>query len=272
MQTLAFHPIRWRLLLPIAIAIVAVAILAKHGPIPQESSYHDFADQRTLLGIPHFWDVISNLPFLVAGIVGFRAVRDKPSGLLPELRVAYTIFFFACALLAFGSGYYHLQPNNDRLMWDHLPMAIGFMAFFAAIVGEHISLRAARVAITPLIAWGSFSVLWWRVTEANGHGDLRLYIAVQFLPMLLIPVIIALFPSRLTRVGYVGAVMLWYALAKILELCDQRVYELSGVVSGHTLKHLASAVAMFVVIRALRRRTVVEKASTIVPAVVEGLP
>lgn len=27
-------------------------------PIPQDQSYHHFADQRTLLGVPNFWNVI----------------------------------------------------------------------------------------------------------------------------------------------------------------------------------------------------------------------
>src|SRR5215510_13086008 len=33
----------------------SLAILPLLPPIPQDPSYHQFAGQRTLLGIPHFW-------------------------------------------------------------------------------------------------------------------------------------------------------------------------------------------------------------------------
>jgi len=43
-------------------------------------------------------------------------------------------------------------------------------------------------------------------------------------------------------------------LAKIAELCDHMVYALGQVVSGHTLKHLLTAAAVFVLVRMLRLR------------------
>ena len=39
-------------------------------PIVQDQNYHDFADQRTLFGIPHFWNVVSNIPFIGIGAAG----------------------------------------------------------------------------------------------------------------------------------------------------------------------------------------------------------
>ncbi len=248
---------RWQLLLPSVLAAGAIAALALHGRIPQPVAYHDFADQRTILGVPHFWNVISNLPFFVAGILGLVTLTRNPPGLVLELKRGYATLFVGCLLLAFGSGYYHLQPDNDSLAWDRAAMSIVFMAFFTAIIGEHISVRAARLALAPLVAAGIISVTWWWITEASGHGDLRLYDLVQFLPMLLIPVIIVLYPSRLTRVSYVWAMLLWYGFAKVLELLDGFLYELSGVASGHTVKHLASAAAIFVLIRALWRRALI---------------
>ena len=41
-------------------------------PISQDQGYHHFADQRTLFGVPNFWNVVSNLPFMAVGSVGLR--------------------------------------------------------------------------------------------------------------------------------------------------------------------------------------------------------
>jgi hypothetical protein len=49
--------------------------------------------------------------------------------------------FVGLQLTAFGSSYYHLSPNNSRLVWDRLPMTIAFMSMVAAIIAERISLR-----------------------------------------------------------------------------------------------------------------------------------
>ena len=43
-------------------------------PIPQNPDYHHSAEQRTLLGIPHVGDVLSNLPFAIIGIIGLNRV------------------------------------------------------------------------------------------------------------------------------------------------------------------------------------------------------
>jgi hypothetical protein len=36
-------------------------------PIPQPQTYHRFADEHTMLGIPNFWNVVSNVPFILVG-------------------------------------------------------------------------------------------------------------------------------------------------------------------------------------------------------------
>src|SRR5262249_28086789 len=47
----------------------AIGMLA-YGHIAQLPNYHDFADARTLLGVPRAMDVLSNAGFLVVGIWG----------------------------------------------------------------------------------------------------------------------------------------------------------------------------------------------------------
>ena len=58
-----------RLLLAVVTLVTVVALL-RHGPIPQDPAYHAFADTRRIAGIPNFWNVVSNLPFLLAGLYG----------------------------------------------------------------------------------------------------------------------------------------------------------------------------------------------------------
>ena len=69
----AFSSVHRRRLLAIALlSIAALLAVAALPPIPQPGAYHDFADQRTLLGVTHALNVVSNLGFLIVGFVGLR--------------------------------------------------------------------------------------------------------------------------------------------------------------------------------------------------------
>ena len=249
---------RRKLTLVLGLAVAAMAMVWLMPPIPQDPAYHRFADQRTLLGVPHFRDTLSNLAFLVIGGLGaWQVMRGPPAGGLRELRMGYLVFFLGLALIAVGSGYYHLHPTNERLVWDRLPIVISLMAFFAVVVGERVSPAFGRRWLWPLLLAGGASVIYWAVTEARGSGDLRPYVVVQFLPVLLIPIILVLFPSRLSREGYLWATLLTYAAAKAAELWDEEVFHIVGVFSGHTLKHLLAAASAGLFLLALRRRTLI---------------
>lgn len=242
-------------LLAMVAAISCLAIFA-HGPIPQDTRYHQFADQRSLFGVPNFWNVSSNLGFLLSGVVGIFVLRSgRANGTLPSLRAAFFAFFAGSILVAVGSSVYHLAPNNDTLVFDRLPMTIAFMAFFCLILGEHIHPDLGRFSLAPLLVIGSSSVFYWWFTESKGHGDLRPYVIVQYLPIVLIPLIIVIFPSRLTRVRYVWGLLAIYALAKVSERFDLPLYGWLGI-SGHTLKHVLAACGMFLLVIALRARRI----------------
>ena len=233
---------------------VSLALLA-HGPIPQDAGYHAFADQRSYGDIPNTVDTLSNLAFLLVGLAGLHALRrGVPLGGLASLRPAYALFFAGAALLFPTSGYYHLWPANTTLAWDRLAMTISFMAFFASILGEHISPRLGLRLLWPLILLGIFSVVYWRLSDGGDGGDLRPYLLVQFLPMLLVPFILLTYPSRLRPTGYLWAVIGWYLLAKVLENLDEPILRLTGLVSGHSLKHLAAALGIACFLVALYRR------------------
>ena len=237
----------------IALAIVALGFVFCLPPIPQHPSYHAFADGRTMLGVPNFLNVASNLPFFVVGVLGLRLLLRHdavgPDGPVLEAveRWPLLVLFAGVLLTGFGSSYYHLAPNNDRLVWDRLPMTVAFMGFFASMIGERISVRAGAWLLGPLVWLGVASVLTWHLGERHGAGDLRLYGFVQFYPLLTIPLLIGLFPARYTRAGYVFVALGWYLLAKGLEVSyvDHGVYAAGQFVSGHTLKHLAAAAGAY---------------------------
>ncbi|MFA5923311.1 MAG: ceramidase domain-containing protein [Methylococcaceae bacterium] len=245
--------------LKIIVAITAVSIIAVFSmdPIAQDPAYHHFADRRGTLNIPNIYNILSSLPFVIIGIMGMRLVAlGRASGGLVELQAVYMTFFTGVFLTGFGSVYYHYHPDNQTLLWDRLPMTIAFMAFFSAIVGETISSQMALKLFIPLLVSGIASVVYWHVSELNGHGDLRAYVLVQFLPILLIPLILWLFNSRLNGNKYIWGIIIAYALSKLMEFFDVRIYSALGVISGHSLKHLVAAFAAFIFYRALRNRRI----------------
>lgn len=248
-------PVDRRALLLVAIACAATIGVVAYGPIPQDPDYHHFSDQRTILGIPQFWNVVSNIPFAIAGVVGLAIVARRPKGMIAENALAYVLFFVGAILVALGSSLYHLKPTNGTLLWDRLPMTISLMAFFDIVIGEHVDARLARRALIPLVAIGIASAAYWGVSEHMGRSDLRPYVIVQFLPIVLIPIILVVYPSRLTHVSTHWMVLGCYGIAKVLEHFDVAIHRVLGVMSGHPLKHVAAAASIFIVAWALVWRT-----------------
>ncbi len=241
----------------IGLAVVGLIGLLLLDPIPQDPSYHLFADTRTLLGIPNFNDVFSNVGFAIVGVLGVQAVMGTRGLLIfsqrPEAR-PYIVFFIGVGLVSLGSAYYHWAPSNERLLWDRLPMSIAFMAFISAIVADRIDNHAGNTWLLPvLVVLGFLSVIYWHWTESMGRGDLRFYGLVQFYPMVAMPLAIGLFPEhRYTAGRYILWVLGWYAICKVFEHFDGEVFALLGyTVSGHTLKHYTAAIATYVVLRML---------------------
>ncbi len=244
-----------RLKIILAIIVVAIIAMVSVDPIAQDPAYHNFADQRRIFSIANFFNVLSNLPFVITGVMGIRLVAlRKVTGGLAELQAMYLTFFVGVLLTGFGSAYYHYQPDNQTLLWDRLPMTIAFMALFSAIIGEYISTRLAWKLFVPLLILGITSVIYWHVTELNGHGDLRAYVLVQFLPVLLIPLILWLFDSKLDNDKYIWGVIGAYTVSKLMELFDAQLYSIVGLLSGHSLKHLAAAFGTLIFYWALRER------------------
>lgn len=231
-----------------------------HAPISQSQAYHHFADRRAILGIPNGFDVLSNVLFLVVGVLGlWNVLRAGPGNgsavfISQRERWSYVVFFLGVTLTAFGSAYYHLAPDNSRLVWDRLPMTVGFMAFLAAIIAERIDVQTGLRLLIPLIAVGAGSVFYWEWTELHGAGDLRPYILVQLYPFIALLVLLAFFPPKYSGSAYLLVTVGLYGFAKLFEQFDRQVFSATRVISGHTMKHVTAGAGTYVILRMLKKR------------------
>lgn len=237
--------------------MILVGLLLK--PIMQPFTYHNFADQRSWLGIPNASDVLSNIPFALAGIWGLFLLFTPGKIQFIDSREKWPWVGFALGLIltALGSSYYHLAPNNARLVWDRLPLIMTFMSFVAALIGERINLRFGLCLWPVLLAIGVYSVFQWYASELHGASDIRLYAAVQSYAIV-IALLMVLVPSPYTRTWDLAIVAALYGLSKLFELFDHQIFSFTnGIISGHTLKHLAAAMAGIWLLRMVWKRKVV---------------
>jgi len=225
---------------------ILIGLLVALPVISQDKQYHSFADTISLLGISNVMNVLSNIPFVIIGIIGLVISMKETDSYLPK--TAMICFFIAVVLTGFGSAYYHIEPNNTTLVWDRIPMTITFMSLLAMIVSLHINKRWGELLLFPLLVLGIISVVYWFITEQDGHGDLRPYIFVQFYPMIAIPLIAFLFPIKGVFVKILLPMIGFYIVAKCLEHMDDEIYSITNGLSGHTLKHVFSALAIMPVL------------------------
>ena len=241
--------------LPAFVILGIAAVFLFSDPIPQDPTYHAFSDSRYLFGVHNFWNVVSNLPFLLVGAAGLVFLhRNSEQVCVADLETTYRVFFIGIFLTAFGSSYYHLAPGNETLVWDRLPMTIGFAGLITIIVGEFVSVRVAKMLLVPLLLVGFLSVEYWHWTETRGVGDLRPYAIVQFLPMLLIPVVLLTHKPVIGKASYYWWMIAYYFLAKVFEFFDAGIFGAGQIMSGHAIKHVAAAMTPAVFLYALSKR------------------
>jgi hypothetical protein len=233
------------------IALLAAGALLFVDPIAQDPGYHRFADARRIGGISNFWNVVSNLPFVLVGLYGLHrygrlAQASSASG--------YLVMCTGVVLVGCGSAYYHYAPSNASLLWDRLPMTVAFMALLSLLLGERVLRRQPAGLMWILILVGAAAALYWSWTESQGRGDLRPYVLVQFLPVLLIPMMILLFPQRYLSNRLLLASFGLYLLAKMLEHLDAQIFLASGFMGGHAIKHIAAASAVLCIVCAVPTR------------------
>nr|XP_048337027.1 uncharacterized protein LOC125424249 [Ziziphus jujuba var. spinosa] len=186
-----------------------------------------------------------------------RNVKRRTSPRANDLQLqgelwGWTCFYVGVAAVAFGSAYYHLKPNDARLVWDRLPMTIAFTSIMAIFIIERIDERKGTISVVPLLLAGIISILYWRFFD-----DLRPYALVQFLPCIAIPVMAILLPPMYTHSTYWLWAAVFYLLAKVEEAADKPIYNWTHhIVSGHTLKHLCAAMVPVFLTLMLAKRTI----------------
>jgi hypothetical protein len=245
------------LLVGVTLLLIIIALLLK--PIPQWQSYHNFADQRIWFGLPNAENVLSNIPLALVGIWGLFLLLSpgKIQFLHSNERWPWLGISIGLILTAFGSGYYHLAPNNATLVWDRLPLTILYMSFVATLINDRITFRFSVLLWLALLCIGFYSVFYWYVSELRGTGDLRLYALVQGYAIV-VALIMLFVPSHYTRTGDLAVVVGFYILAKLFEMFDLKIYLFDAdLISGHTLKHLAAAMAGLWLMRMVWKRKAV---------------
>jgi len=247
---------------PTIITVGAIVILAVHGRITQPVHYNEFADQSVVSGIHHAADVLSNAGFALVALWGWLTLT--PHRASEKLRAGwpgYRLFLIGLFLTAFGSGYYHLAPDNARLIWDRLPIALACAGLLVGVRGDTKSQLKTEIEAIVLGLFAIASVAWWAFTDTSGAGDLRPYLLLQGLPLVLIPLWQTIYRApRADRIAFAAAMVL-YVFAKVAEVFDHEIATTLGFVSGHTLKHLIATMATAAVVWGLARRFSASKKS-----------
>jgi hypothetical protein len=237
----------WRAFLPSIVTLGAAGALVVYGPIPQLANYHAFADERVLFGIPHWGDVVSNVGFAVVAVWGLRLLTcTRRAG-----RLGYGLFVISLLLTSIGSAFYHWAPDNSRLLWDRLPIALACAGLLAAVRSESKPGSNETVWTMSLALAAVASVLWWHFTERAGQGDLRPYLLLQGLPLVLIPLWQSHAGAPAAERVAIGAAIALYVAAKLAEVNDHLLYVHLHVIGGHTIKHLLATMAAAAVVMPL---------------------
>lgn len=241
----------WRHAVLVLLVFGSLFWMLSLAPIAQDSGYHSFADTRKLFGIPNFFDVVTNLPFLLVGLLGVRfCLQAKPD----PVRAAWVVLFAGIGLVSVGSAYYHWHPGDAALVWDRLPMTIGFMGLLAALLGEYVDKRLATLMLIPAVGLGLASVFYWHWTD-----DLRPYLWIQLIPLLTIPAVMLLYRNGYSHQWLLLVALGWYVLAKAAEFHDSGVFHMTQeLISGHSIKHLLAGAGCYSILLMLLKRNTIE--------------
>ena len=243
-----------RTLLLIGLTLLAVALALFLPAIPKTIAYHDFANKRTAYGIENFLDVTSNVAFALARGAGLLLVLRPRTSFASRPNTGPTWSSASACAHRRRLVLLHLEPNNETLFWDRLPMTIAFMSLISAQIVDRIDVRTGLLALVPMLLIGIGTVVYWIVTERQGRGNVMPYVVLQAYVVIVLLKLTAMHPSRYTHGNAIYAVFAGYLLAKVFEHYDRQIFELTGVVSGHTLKHVVAGLAGVPVAYMLWRR------------------
>jgi hypothetical protein len=227
------------------IALPLILLLTMVGPITQSQAYHHFADDNFFLGVPNFHNVISNLFFIIFPIIGFLHVKNGESRMTPS----WFVYLIGVLFVGPGSAYYHYNPNDMTLIWDRLPMTIGFMGLASFVFTDIFKIKKEVPFLILLLAIGFYSIFHWVQFQ-----DLRIYYWVQLTPLLAIIYAAFALPTPVLKPKHLLFAVVFYIFAKITEKYDHQCLD-SINYSGHSVKHLLAGVSVYALILMKRNQT-----------------
>lgn len=233
------------------IAIISLILWPKL-PTQDRPDYFDFVDTASLLGfIPNWQNVLSNIPFLFIGIVGIQWIRRNENSLKKNFNLAGIYFSVALLLTAFGSSYFHWEPNPQTLFWDRLPMALGFGALCSLITIDRLFPNLPTSIVNIICLLSLLTVINW----GYGNHDLRLYLILQFVGGFYVLLVTVCTKSNILKNQTVFVSLGFYILAKILEVYDKQIFHMIIVSSGHALKHLSAAISAYLILNPWNKKS-----------------
>lgn len=222
------------------LALATVYLIWPHLPSADRAEYFQFADQRIILGIPNFMDVISNFGFLIVGVYG--AVTTYKNKSLSKFYSIMGYLISAAIVFTFlGSSYFHLNVTTERLFWDRLPMSFAFGSIVTLLAVDRLKVKQPLLLGVFIIGAALISVIGWRLEWFS----LKPYLVTQFGSILLSIAIISIRKKGFVENRYVWLCIGFYAMAKFFEHFDTQIYSLGELISGHSLKHIISAVGIY---------------------------
>ncbi|KAJ4765976.1 Alkaline phytoceramidase (APHC) [Rhynchospora pubera] len=244
---------RFRLALSAALFFVVLLLVTPR--VPHSPSLHLFADMRTLLaGVPNTLNVLTTYPLLLFGVPGLvLCIFGGWFGIsLRGEAVVWAFYFAGNAIAGFGSAYYHLKPDDDRIVWDRLPMMISSFSLLSLLVIERVNERLGLSCLFSFLTLAFVSIACERVFD-----DLRLCMLLHLLPCIAIPTMVYLLPPKYTFSRFWFLATGFYLLARFEGLADRKVYNANGYfISGHSLEHLCLSMVSFILTLMLSFRSI----------------
>lgn len=242
------YPARAIASLALIVGLVLISV-SKLLVLGDEAHFMNFADKRAMLGVDNAIDVLTNIGFLVVALLGLRAVAQSPAADDGDKarRLTGFITFAAVLATAFGSTWFHLNPTHETLLWDRLPMAIGFSSLVCLLIVDRISARAGLWMLGGLTTFALWSIYQWQYLNFATP-----YTALQVGSILAVLLMAWLHSKGRIANRYIWLTALGYVIAKVFEALDRPLFELTGFISGHSLKHIMAALALYALVAGFR--------------------
>lgn len=236
--------LRWRNLARADRACLLVLLLAFAvgfllPAVSQDPAYHRFADQRQWLRIPHAADVLSNAGFALVGLAGVARLASRSRRRFsPSTEASLWCITLGLIGTALGSAWYHRDPTDATLVWDRLPLTLVFAGVLGAAIAQRVGDYVSRASLAVLFELGIATIVYWKLS-----GNLFPYLTLQFGGIAALLAVLMLTRRQMDPFPWAWVVV-WYVLAKVAELADQRIWDAThGVIAGHMLKHLSATAA-----------------------------